>query len=207
MMAKRRKQKPNALHLSPPSQPTVIPSVEDKDDALERSKYVYELVNGWIGNADNKVSVSCGIFSGVFGVVSFLAQNYIKEPNDGAVVNGCLRTIYKYSSVISLILMGIAIFFFVLAIIPNLKKSGNDGEKKVCPIFYGDISKMPLDEYRRLMSETAEKHFQEELITETYQNAKICMNKMKRYKMGVRIAFIAIIVAGISFASHFFMYR
>ena len=50
--------------------PTVVsqPSVEsDKEkNALERSKYLYEQVNKWIENSDNKVSVSCGIFTGVF---------------------------------------------------------------------------------------------------------------------------------------------
>lgn len=206
-MAKRTKPKQNTPRSSFPPQPTTTPKEEDKDDALERSKYVYERVNGWIENADNKVGISCGIFTGVFGVVTFLTQTYIKEPGTGAVANECLRSVYKFCSVISLILMGIAIFFFVWAIIPNLKKSGNIGEKKECPIFYGDISKMPLDEYRQLMNKATERHFREELITETHQNAKICMNKMERYKTGVKLAFIAIIVAGISLISHFFMYR
>ena len=55
MMAKRRKQKPNALHLSPPSQPAVIPSVEDKDDALEKIQDIQNyLTSIWCAiNEDN----------------------------------------------------------------------------------------------------------------------------------------------------------
>ena len=58
--------------------PTVVsqPSVEsDKEkNVLERSKYLYEQVNKWIENSDNKVSVSCGIFTGVFGVITILSE-------------------------------------------------------------------------------------------------------------------------------------
>ena len=61
---------------------------DDQGKRTERNKYVYELVNNWIGNADNKVSVSCGIFSGVFVVISFLRENYIKIPKD-AIISSC----------------------------------------------------------------------------------------------------------------------
>ena len=44
------------------------------DDAVEQAKYCYDLVNNWIGNADNKVSVSCVVFTGGFGVITFLSE-------------------------------------------------------------------------------------------------------------------------------------
>lgn len=206
-MAKGTKHNQNAPHSSIQPQSTTTPKEGDKDGALEWRKYVYERINGWIENADNKVSISCGVFTGVFGIVTFLAQTYIKKPAIGAVANEFLRSVYRCCFLVSLVLMGTAIFFFVWAIIPNLEKSGKVREKKDCPIFYGDISKISLDEYRQLMNKATAEHFCEELITETHQNAKICMNKMERYKAGVKIAFIAIVVAGISFISHFFMYR
>ena len=71
----------------------VLQSDEKPDDnILERSKYVYEQINGWITNADDKVSVSCGIFAGAFGVISFLAEQHIKTP-DNPVVDEFWKTI------------------------------------------------------------------------------------------------------------------
>ena len=90
---------------------------------LERCKFVYEQVNSWIGNADNKVSVSCGIFSGVFGVITFLSERITVQKT----VNECWRAIYHWTFGISLVLMFFSILYYVLAINPNLGKSG---EKK-----------------------------------------------------------------------------
>ena len=86
----------------------------------EKEKYVYDLVNGWIENADNKVNISCGIFSGVFGVITFLSERL----TESVTVNECWRKAYHVCFAISLLLMISSIFFYVLAINPNLSKSG-----------------------------------------------------------------------------------
>lgn len=91
---------------------------EQQGNKTERNKYVYELVNSWIGNADNKVSISCAIFTGVFGVITFLAENYVKVP-EGAGINSCWNCIYKIAFVLSLATMVAAIYFYARAIIPN----------------------------------------------------------------------------------------
>ena len=73
-MGKSNNQKSN----SPSAMPQL--GVKADDSSLERSKYIYEQVNGWIENADNKVSVSCGIFTGVFSVITFLAATRCLSP-------------------------------------------------------------------------------------------------------------------------------
>ncbi len=186
----------------------VLQSDEKPDDnILERSKYVYEQVNGWIENADNKVSVSCGIFTGAFGVITFLAERYITVP-DNPVINECLRTIYQTSFGLSLLVMAFAVFFYAKSIIPNLKSSGKMKPKqKKYPIFYGDIHSLGLEEYQRLMAKGTNQHFIDELILESWHNSGICLKKMKWYKAGVITSIIAIFLAFVTFGAHLLMYR
>ena len=121
--------------------------IKKEESGIERSKYVYEQVNGWIENADNKVSVSCGIFTGAFGVFTFLAERYVKAP-DNPVINECWHAIYQWSFILSLLVMAVAVFFYAKAIIPNLKSSGKiKATQKKYPLYYGDIHSLM---YRQL---------------------------------------------------------
>ena len=175
------------------------------DNKLECSKYVYEQVNGWIGNADNKVSISCGIFSGVFGVITFLSER-ISTQN---TTKNCWSTVYHLCFWTSLVLMLISIFLYVLAINPNLTKSGKKANgtipKKKYPIFYGDIADMTLDDYKHAINQAAEVDMINELQAETNHNSRICMKKMERYKAGLWISFAAIVFALGSLGAHFLM--
>lgn len=179
---------------------------EGVDKCLERSKYVYDLVNGWIENADNKVSVSCGMFSVVFGIVSFLVEHY-SNMTDMPVANEFWHCIYKGSFVISLIVMVVAVLFYARAITPNLKSSGEKKIPKKYPIFYGDISSLRLTEYRERIINGNDNDFKEELIREIHTNSQICTRKMKQYKFGIILSVIAIGFAFISLISHFLMYK
>lgn len=205
-MSKRRNPKPNTPLPSAPSQPKASPKPADMDDTLERSKYVYEQINSWIENADNKVSVSCGIFTGVFGVVTFLAEQYIKIP-DNPVINKSWQEIYKWSFVASLLVMASAVLLYALAIIPNLKSSGKNKSEKEYPVYFGDISTIDYEKYKNLMKNGNEQNFNEELILESWFNSGICTKKMKRYKIGVILSIIAVSFAFLSFICHFLMYR
>lgn len=179
---------------------------EKKDESkLERNKYVYEQINGWIVNADNKVSISCGIFSGVFGVITFLTERITAQ----GTKNVCWRTINQMFFVGSLILMLVSILFYIMAINPNLGKSGKkkDGtiKKKQYPIYFGDIAEMSLDEYKRTINQASEADIIYELQNETHYNSRICSKKMKRYRIGLWLSFAAILFALGSCAARFLM--
>lgn len=204
-MSKKRKNAPANSQSIFNSNSTINQDTRVVDNGLERCKYVYDLVNGWIGNADNKVNVSCGVFSIVFGVVSFLADHYLKQ-SDITITKDYWCDIDRLFFIVSLILMAIAVFFYALAITPNLKSSGNKGTPKKYPIYYGDISSLKHDEYRKLMNNGNDKDFQEELISEIYMNSGICFRKMKQYKTGVILSTMAIGFALLSIMCHFIMY-
>lgn len=180
---------------------------EDNEGKLDRNKYVYEQVNRWIENADNKVSISCVIFSGVFGVITFLSERITAH----GTPNECWRKIYHWCFVISLILMLISILYYVLAINPNLGKSGvkkkGTTPKKKYPIFYGDIAEMSLADYKKTINLAKETDFINELQAETHYNSGICLAKMKRYRVGLWLSFSSIIFSLWSWAARFMMFR
>lgn len=175
------------------------------DKKAERSQYVYELVNKWIENADNKVSVSCGIFTGAFGVITFLSERITSS----VIVNDFWRTVYQCCFGISLLLMFASILFYVLAINPNLGSSGRKKNKatpkKRYPIFYGDISKLNLEDYKNTINRALETDFVNELQDEIHYNAGICIDKMRRYRVGLWLSFLAIAFALGSWAAHYLM--
>lgn len=176
----------------------------NKIDMLDRCKYVFDQVNSWISNADTKVSISCGIFTGVFGVITFLAER-IKEPTATITINDCCQCIYRVSFVLSLVIMGISILFYVLAINPNLK-SNETGTKKKVPIFYGDIDKLCNCKYKEAILNASEKDFFDEILNEAHFNSAICTRKMRMYKNGLWLSFAAVGMAAISWIAHFLMY-
>lgn len=187
------------MSMSKNNEENLVKKDEKRIDFCEK---IYSQVNSWIENADNKVSVSCGILTGVFAVVAFLAERVAK----GNEVNICWHQLYKFSFCLSMLVMGIAILFYVFAINPNLgsisKSDSKEKEEKRFPLFFGDIAKMPVDEYKQLMKKSEEKDYLDELLVEIHYNSVICSKKMKRFRWGLWMSFAAIGIAAFSWVSH-----
>lgn len=179
---------------------------EHNEGKLDHSKYIYEQINNWIENADNKVSISCAIFTGVFGVITFLSQRITVSEK----VNECLSKIHGWCFSISVVLMLISILLYVLAINPNLGKSGKKKKgiipRKKYPVFYGDIASMNISEYKRTINRATEEDLIDELQNEAHYNSRICLNKMCRYRIGLWFSFSAIVFALLSWALRSLMF-
>lgn len=173
-------------------------------EKMERAKYGYDLVNSWIGNADNKVSISCAIFTGAFGVITYLGENYLKDAE--VVTTGCLPCFYKASFILGILSMAAALFFYARAIIPNLKSSSALHMKKY-PLFYKDVVDIQRVDYKKLMNDATEDDFIAELIDETYFNSGIATKKMKWYRIGVILSLIAIGFSLLSCLFHVFIMK
>ena len=152
-----------------------------------------------------KVGVSCVVFSGVFGVVTFLIEQYVKTP-ENSVIQQCWESVYRTCFIVSLFVMVVAVLFYASAIIPSLKKIGKS-KKKRYPIFYGDIAALDVCAYKRLMTKGNDETYRTELIVETWVNSRICLKKMKRYRLGVILSLIAIVTAFVSLGAHYMMYQ
>ena len=176
-------------------------------NVLEHSKFVYEQVKSWTEHADNKVNISCGIFTGVFAVISFLSGRI--TPTE--TVNECWRIAYYWSFASSLVTMLISILLYVLAINPNLGKSGEKKNgvipQKKYPVFFGDISEMTLEDYKKLMNKATDEDLIDELQNETHFNSKECYSKYCFYRIGLWLSFSAVIISGFSWMSRFFMFN
>ena len=100
-----------------------------------------------------------------------------------------------------------AIRYYVLAINPNLGSSGGNEnvKEKRFPLFYGDIAKMELEQYKTLMHQADDEDFLDELYNEIYYNSRICDKKMQRYRYGLWLSLGAILLAGVSLAIRLFM--
>ena len=180
----------------------------DSMQLIENAKYSYDQVNGWINNADNKVSVSCGVFTGVFGVISFLAERF----TGSTIINECWHCVHRGSFILSFIALGISIFAYVLAINPNLgsnEMKSEDGQpSKKYPIYFGDISDIKNGaEYITVIKSASNNDFLNELLFETYHNSGICARKMQRYRFGLWSSCASVVFAVLSCVAKFLMYR
>lgn len=164
---------------------------------VDRAKYVYELVNGWIMNADAKVEVSCGLFTGVFGVMSFLSECVIFK-NDSVnpvAINELWSNVHRVFLVGGTVLLFAALIFYALSIVPNLKSSATRRGEKPFLLFYGDIADTSLVEFRKVLHKACDVDFLDEIMSEAYHNAGICRKKMRRYKAAVFFSIAAILFA------------
>lgn len=177
-------------------------------ERIERAKYVYEQVNGWIENADAKVGVSCGLFFGVFGVVSFLSEHFhqTSDPNTPVKINEGWSNAHTILLIGSLIFMGIALILYVLSIVPNLKSSATRSGKKPFLLFYGDIANVSIKEFRKVMLEAGDRDFLDEIVSEAHHNAGVCNQKMRLCGKAVRLSIAAILMALGSWAANVLMY-
>ncbi len=204
---KNQTKKKTINNFNTPQRP-IMREEPNKEDSIENSKYIYELVNGWIENADNKVSVSCAVFTGVFGVLTFLAENSIKVP-DNPTINVFWHKLYIGSLILSVVIMLIAVFFYAKAIYPNLNSNDKNKKKreKKYPIYFGDICSLDYEQYETLMQTGTIQDFKEELMRDSWYNSRICLTKMKRYRTGVKFSLIAIIFASFSLICHYLIYK
>ena len=176
-------------------------SVDELSALTDRSKYCYDLVNSWIGNNDNKVSVSCAVLTGVFGVISFLSERIAHS--ESVPIHSYWVQIHTVCFLLSLFVMGISIILFSIAIIPNLCANG---ESKKYPIFFGDIALLSYDEYEKKVTKATITDFIDELSHETHLNSKICFRKMRLFRAGMISSLLAIGLAILSFVAHILMY-
>ena len=178
---------------------------KDISNAIERNKYVYDRINSWIENSDSKTGTSCALFTGAFGVLTFLAEKCIATTSANTI-NESWRIPHRISFILSLACMAIAILFYGLSIIPNLKSIIKEGDKKKYPLFFGDVQSYTLGEYERTIKECSDISFNKELIVESWINSRICMKKIKRYRRGVIFSLFAIVFAFFCVAARFLMY-
>ena len=163
---------------------------------IESNKYTLELVNGWINNADTKISIACGISSVVLAVIAFGAENILGDLAKNNGLNGYVMPLFVLAFSVACITFLVSLWYYFLALNPSLISSKSEIEKPKYSIFYKDISKFSnVDAYMECMEEVTEVDFNRELMREIYINSDICTKKMQRFKTGMWCSVISIFAA------------
>ena len=166
----------------------------DDSNKVENCKFCYEQINNWISNADNKISISCAVFTFVFTVFSYLSYNFISD-SDWMFWN----KIYQFASFFSLVLLFLSFVFYFRALTPNLTSLATNKYDKKFPIFFMDISDCDLDDYKSRILTSAPNDFLDELCSEIWINSVICQKKMQNYKIGIKLSIHSICIVFLSF--------
>lgn len=166
------------------------------NDSLSNQKYSFDLVNSWINNVDNKVTIATSLTVGFFGVLTYFSDKIsISHYTNPTLLNNFCFFCYIFSLVLGFICLVFSMFYYVKALIPNLKSNGNEVRNKKYPLYFGDIAKVDSATYRDKVLENSSKDFLLELIFETHYNSSICNIKMKNYSKGIKLSYIAVGIA------------
>ena len=164
--------------------------------SMESNKYTLELINGWINNADTKISIACGISSVVLAVIAFGAENVLGDLAKNKELCGNVMPLFYLALVVAIIAFLASLWYYFLALNPSLISSKSEIEKPKYSIFYKDISRFSnVDMYMECMEAVTDEDFNQELMREIYINSDICTKKMQRFKIGMWCSVISIIAA------------
>lgn len=166
--------------------------------SIEQNQFVLEQTNAWINNADTKVSISCGLISAVFAIIAFFCENFATEISRKTIL--MYPILFKCAVVfagVAVLTFFIALFFYFSAISPRFwgfKK--NPKCQHQYSMFYEDIATFCCaDKYVDCVMHATEKQYHEEIQKEIFFNSKICSEKMHKYKTGLKISFLSILLA------------
>ena len=205
----RKNTKGNRKGAAPQEKP--IPAEKYDSGLIERCKYSQDLINTWITSADSKISTSCGIVSVVVAVLVFVVENILSKID---TTNGAIEP-WKSQFIISaagaVITFILSLFFHLLALSPKFfagKNTGDQSKNNKCNIFYEDIKDYKdAEDYIHAVRKMSENEFVDDVLRETYYNSRICSKKMHRFKIGLWMAFVSMILILICALCYFLMYH
>lgn len=164
---------------------------EQKEDLIDRLDRILE----WIKTCDTKTSIllaGMGIVATILTSEKFLQkETYVWEVFSRNI--DWLKIICISSFIMSVVLIIMSIFFFILELNPFLfsKKSGNTKIDSL--YFFGTISKKDRGVFKKQYFEQTLENDVDDLLNQVYMNAKICNLKYKRTKRGIICSTVGVI--------------
>lgn len=164
----------------------------NKGDAYQ----TLELINSWINNVDNKTSFALAYVAVLMGFAfAHGTPNVFKEiikiyPPTCKTVLEMILVLALYGTSMGAI---INLFMVVIARVKN-----DSGKNSL--LFFGNISKMNLNDYKTKILNMDEKDITKDLLEQVYTNSIICAKKMKRYNSGIVCLIAATIICFVGVA-------
>lgn len=157
---------------------------------VEQNKYTLDLVNVWINSADQKIGTAFGIFSAIFAAFGFLVGSKLA---DLKYENCCWYCVLLVISILSIAIFVVGLAFFFFALKPDLT---SDSKVNKYTIFYEEVKSFQnADDYYEACAIATEDDFNKEVCKEIYYNSVICSKKMYKFRIGLTICSVAILVA------------
>ncbi len=206
-----RKHKYNITKKDSPDENNHVSDSNNKEDL----KFTLEVVNSWINNCDQKASILLSVMGVAITLlltsdfIKFL-RNYIFEP---FVLYISAKGEYQFSwdrftvfflLLIAAITLATTCCYLFRAIKANIdyKKlfDENPGLEKTSRIFFGTISKISYEEFKKITIKLVE-----DLKSQIYVNSKIATEKYDNYNKGLSWFKIALYTTGLLFLAVMFM--
>lgn len=181
----------------------------------EDLQFTLESVNSWLNNCDQKAGILLtvvGVAITVLVTSDFLKnlRNYIFKPfMDYWTENQVLSFSWSRFTVfvllcIAAILLLLSCYYLFRAITANINYTKmyqeNPGLVKISKIFYGTISEMTYDDFKK-----DDMNYIEDLKSQIYVNSKIAINKFNNYNEGLFWFKFLLVVIGMLFVAVMFM--
>lgn len=159
---------------------------KQKSYSREDAYKTLEIINGWIGNMDAKISFALAFVAILVGYI--FSNGMPKIFGKIANVNKFseLSGVEIFAAVIVVLLYVISfasIGCLMIAVLARIKNS--NGVESV--FFFGTIGNMKLEKYKEKIDNLTDKEIITDLTEQIHTNSRICTKKAKWYNYGMRL--------------------
>ena len=155
--------------------------MEGKIDANYKN---LERVNNWISNSDTKAGMIL-TFNGILCTYLITKIPLVKEI--------ALRRFFDLPSCFLYFIFCAYALMLGLSLCRAFRVINPDIKEKIPSLFYfGTITEMKLEDFKKKMKELSQEDIEEELINQTYVNAKITISKFINLKSSIKYLFLSL---------------
>ncbi|MCQ2535247.1 MAG: DUF5706 domain-containing protein [Clostridia bacterium] len=164
---------------------------EQKSYSREDAYKTLEIINGWIGNMDAKISFALAFVGILVGYIFSNGMPKIFEKIANVNKLSELSVVEILAAVIVVLLYVISfasIGCLMIAVLARIKNS--NGVESV--FFFGTIGNMKLEKYKERVDNLSEKEIITDLEEQIHTNSRICTKKAKWYNHGMRLLIFSV---------------
>ncbi len=150
------------------------PTIQLAVNQLDRQEKNLARQLDWIGRHDTKASVALGLATGMLGILASMGP----KPSTWTPLVVVLTCV-------SIVLLGSSFLFVYLGNFPR-----TSGPKSL--IFFGTISSLPIDEYRKTAYSQSQEDYLQDLLIQSHVVACIVAKKFWALQWAYRMLFLAL---------------
>lgn len=145
--------------------------------------------------ADSKANFLVAVNAALFGALITLlstSENIFTILLGKEVLGGIAFALISVLALVTFLLISLGIYNAIRTINPRLSSNG----KKQSLIYFGAISNMALDDFRKLFKEGTEERLAEDIINQIHENSIIATNKFANVKTSATFLIYSLLFTG-----------